>query len=517
MRHAHLSPHGIALAAAMLLAALPGRGLGQPPNSAVRPLPKTADNQPDAHVTAPPSILGPDTRPIDLDSALRLAGVRNPDLMIARERLTEAAAVRQFAAAQLLPSINAGTNYDDHNGSLQQSTGAMLTVHRQSLYVGTGAGTIGAGTVAIPGVVWNEQVSELIFNNLIAQQAVVQRGFVLEATRNNVLLQVAVGYEELLRAEGIRAVAIKNRDDTKEVARITAAYAKTGQGRQADADRAATELARREFDVMQAEGQILTASAGLGRLLSLDPARRLHPIDLAVVPATIVAGEIPIQELIVAALMRRPELKAQQAVIRQALLALRSARALPFTPNVLIGYSSGTFGGGSDLSPPELGNFQGRSDFDAVAYWTLQNLGVGNVALIHEAQSHLRTENHQMTRVLDQVRDEVAEAYARARARWSQIATTEKAVRTAQEAFAEDLTRIRGQEGLPIEVLDSVRLLGQGRNDYVNAILDYNRAEFELYVALGQPPANVLARPAPRPAETIPAPVPEPPMAPAVK
>ena len=163
----------------------------------------------------------------------------------------------------------------------------------------------------------------------------------------------------------------------------------------------------------------------------------------------------------------------------------------------MIGYSAGTFGGGSDLSPPELGNFQGRSDFDAVAFWTLQNLGVGNVALIREAQSHLRTENYQMIRVLDQVRDEVAEAYARAHARWAQIGVSEQAVRTAQDAYREDLTRIRGQEGLPIEVLDSVRLLGQGRGDYLNAIVDYNRAELELYVALGQPPANVLARPAP--------------------
>ena len=63
---------------------------------------------------------------------------------------------------------------------------------------------------------------------------------------------------------------------------------------------------------------------------------------------------------------------------------------------------------------------------------------------------------------------------------------------------------------MPIEVLDSVRLLGQGRNDYVNAILDYNRAELELYVALGQPPANVLARPAPAPADTTQPPLPAP-------
>jgi hypothetical protein len=32
---------------------------------------------------------------------------------------------------------------------------------------------------------------------------------------------------------------------------------------------------------------------------------------------------------------------------------------------------------------------------------------------------------------------------------------------------------------------------------YFDAICDYNRAQFELYVALGQPPANTLARPVP--------------------
>ena len=92
---------------------------------------------------------------------------------------------------------------------------------------------------------------------------------------------------------------------------------------------------------------------------------------------------------------------------------------------MLIGYSAGSFGGGSDLSPPELGNFQGRSDFDVVAYWTLRNLGVGNAALIREARSQMRTENYRMTQVMDRVRDEVAEAYAKAHARFCQIATSE--------------------------------------------------------------------------------------------
>ena len=75
-----------------------------------------------AEVPAPPSpttaqpssaeisamMSGPIT-PIDLGTALRLAGVQNPDILVARQRVVEAVALRQFAAAQILPTLNAGS------------------------------------------------------------------------------------------------------------------------------------------------------------------------------------------------------------------------------------------------------------------------------------------------------------------------------------------------------------------------------------------------------------------------
>jgi outer membrane protein TolC len=226
----------------------------------------------------------------------------------------------------------------------------------------------------------------------------------------------------------------------------------------------------------------------------------------SVVPAAIVPQSIPLPELIAMALLGRPELKERQAAIRQALLALEGAKALPFTPNVLVGFSAGTFGGGSNLVATPLGNFDGRTDYDMIAYWSLRNLGIGNQALVNAAASRVRSSNYRQIQVLDRVRDEVAEAYARIQTRFSQIDTSEKAVTSAQEAFTEDLRRIRGREGLPIEVLDSLRLLGRGRTDYLNAIVDYNLAEFELYVAVGQPTADLLNHAGPAQAARPPAP-----------
>jgi outer membrane protein TolC len=475
--------------------------------------------------TSPPpvvaSVLDDRVKPIDLASALQLAGVQNPEVLLARERVVEAVARRQLAAVQFLPSINAGTNFDAHTGPLQQSNGNILKVNRDSLYVGLGSNAVGAGSINIPGIVWNGNLSETLFGALVSRQVVRQRDFASLAVRNDVLLRVAQGYLELLRSEGRRAVAVQTRAEAGEVARVTANYARIGQGRQADADRAATEFEQRNADVLQAESEVLTASAHLSQLLSLDPSLRLHAIDGWVVPAPLVPDPIPLPELLVIALAQRPELQERRAAIRAALLELQGAKLLPFSPNVILGYSAGTFGGGSNLvsagirqadgtllQQPRFGSFDDRQDLDAILFWTARNLGIGNVALVRLAASNVRTNNLREVEVLDRVRAEVAAAYARTHARFAQIETGERALQSSRKAFQEDLTRTVNREGLPIEVLDSLRLLGRSRYLYLDAIIDYNRAQFELYVALGQPPAKYLARPIP--AHLVPQPEPAP-------
>ncbi len=446
---------------------------------------------------SPPTLLAPEVRPIDLNTALRLAGVQNPQLMIARQRLVEAAALRQLAAAQFLPSLNVGANYDSHTGNLQQSNGNILSVQRSAVYVGAGSGAIAAGTVDVPGVYLNGNAAALVFGYLAARQFVAVRHFATDAMRNQTFLRTTLAYSELLRAEGRRAVAIQVREEAKKVADLTAAYANAGQGRKADAHRAQTELEERENQLQAAEEFVLTSSARLCNVLNLDPSIRLHPTDAFVVPHPIVPDPTSVSELIALALLQRPELKERRAAIQEAFYILEGARALPFSPTILIGYSSGGFGGGSNLVRPVFGGFGGRSDVDFMAYWTLQNMGVGNAALINVARARLGLTRYEEIAVLDAVRAEVAEAYAKTHARYARIGTSELAVRSGTEGFREDLIRIQHSVAPAIETVDSLDLLARARYAYLDSIIDYDRAQFELFVALGQPPADTLARPAP--------------------
>jgi outer membrane protein TolC len=462
----------------------------------------------DDHVDPLQDLLEQHVTPIDLATALHLAGVQNPQILLGAQRVVEAVALRQLAAAQFLPTLNLGSSSDNHWGVLQQSNGNILSLRREVVFVGAGAHAVAAGTVNIPGVLWNLNLSDTVFNFLSSRQEVDRSAFASQAVRQDVLLEVALAYVDLVRAEGARSIAIITRNDAREVARITAAYLETGQGRKADADRAATELARRDARLYDAEGNVVRSSANLCRLLHLDPSLRLHAADNQVLPRSLVPDPIPLPELLAVALLYRPELNERRAAAARALLSLRGAKMLPFSPTVFLGFSAGGFGGGSDVAAQPVTSLpfgrgqerfttlDDREDLDVMAYWTLQNLGVGNKAQIDAARSRLSSADLETLVTLDRVRAEVAGAYARTHARFAQIRTSERAIRSGTQAFTEDLERIKGAEGLPLEVLDSLRLLARAREEYLRTILDYNKAQFELYVALGKPPGELLMRPA---------------------
>lgn len=497
--------------------ARPARATTRDFNTAIPPSPDSPDNDPGLvglQLVAPESLdhvrlmRRVHVIPIDLATVLSLAGVQNPDLLIAQTRVSEAMATRQLAAAQFLPTINVGTNFDSHIGVLQQSSGNILSVRRQALFFGAGANAIAAGTVNIPGIVWNFNASEAIYNTLITKQLVSQRQFESEAARNEMLRRVVVSYLDLLEANGERSIRMDIREKSAEVARITAAFARTGQGRPADAERAATKLYNRDAELLTADASADRASAMLARLVGLDQSARYHPIDNFVVPHSIVPTEVTLPESLAISLLQRPELKAQQNSVCRSLLELDSAKLLPFSPNVFIGFSAGGFGGGSNLvaqpvgsSPfargePQFGSFADRTDLDVMAYWSLQNLGVGNKSLIEVARSHLRSAHWEEIAVLELVRKQVSLAHRRSTIRYSQLEIAEAAITAAKDSFQEDLARARSNEGLPIEVLESLELLERSKLAYLRSVMDFNRAQFDLYVALGQPPVDMLARPA---------------------
>jgi hypothetical protein len=174
---------------------------------------------------------------------------------------------------------------------------------------------------------------------------------------------------------------------------------------------------------------------------------------------------------------------------------LRGASTNPSLGTLAGGY----FGGGIN---DNLRNFGARSDFDIQVLWELQNLGFGNAARVREQQAGNQLAVLELFGIQDRVAKEVAEAYAQAQSAAARIVKAERELKNASESAEKNFvglgqTKTAGGAApgskvtvlviRPQEVVAAVQALSQGYGDYYGAVNDYNRAQFRLYRALGQP------------------------------
>jgi outer membrane protein TolC len=240
---------------------------------------------------------------------------------------------------------------------------------------------------------------------------------------------------------------------------------------------------------------VAVASARLCRRLHFDPSVRIRPVSESLEVLALIDLDGDVRDLIGRALEQRPEIKAAGANLAATQVRLRQEVARPFLPSLYLGFSGGGFGGGSNLVPPLVGNFGGRADFDVAAYWTLANLGFGNLVAQKERRAMVGAAAAHQARTIALVRQEVASAWGDALARREQVEIARERLATAADGFHRDLERARqavpdhlGRLPLPIEVINSLKLLVEARRKLVETIIDYDQAQFQLLVAMGSPP-----------------------------
>lgn len=485
----------VGVAAAIAVAGC--RTVEPPPPVALRPTPAASPVAPESAVRQAQSVTPAQSlveSAIDLETALRLAGADNPTINLAREAVREAEADHQAARALLLPSVNVGGNFRLHRGNLQASTGLIRDVNSQSLFVGGGARTLAAETVAFPGLRLFAHLGDAVYEPLAARQVVSARRSNAVATQNAILLEVTSAYLELVGAEERVRLLKQGEADLGEVSRLVAANAKAGQGREADANRAAANAELLHRERLTAEEERAVAAARLCRLLSLDPSVTLHTPGGAVVALPVFAVTDDVSPLLDTALASRPEVAARLSDVGTAQVRRRQEATRPWLPTVSVGFSGGAFGGGSNQVASDFGPLQGRTDFDVLAVWNMEGLGFGNRARTRATGAVVSQAVADLEATKADIRRQVAEAHAAARAADRQMGTTAAAVATAEDGFRLEMERIKQEPGRPIETLDSVRQLLDGRLEAVRAVVAYNAAQFRLLASVGGTPAAPATR-----------------------
>jgi outer membrane protein TolC len=489
-----------------------------PPTSQVPGIPVAEGAAPDKR----PSL------PIDFPTALRLTLTSNLDIAQAREVVNQARARQQAADVTALPNFNLGSAYNQHEGNISKTEGNIIKANRDSLFVGGG-----------PSLLF--QTTDAIFLPLVARQlsAATQAG--RQRITNDTLLLVADAYFNVLRArrrmarigETLEFLTSERpavaRGQSKGMLPLVRAVVELGgkEALRSDLARVEVEVLRRREELAGAVQDWYVATAELARLLRLDPETPLEPVEDFRYPLPLPGEEWsyrPLDELVSIALMNRPELAENRALVQAALDRVRAAKYRPFLPNVALNYAWGDYGGGPDLNPSlvlppatkggpprvvaqpgfgpsgQLHHVAPRTDLDVSLFWRLQNLGFGNLAEKREQEALHRQALLRQLQVQDRVITQVVQTLEQVQGWRERLSITRTALFDANGAPAGPVfrslrlsfERIQGGEGRPLEALDSIRSLSDTLEAYGQAVTDYERSRFQLLIALGMPPAGFI-------------------------
>ncbi|MEM0925140.1 MAG: TolC family protein [Planctomycetota bacterium] len=425
-----------------------------------------------------------DTVEMNLPSVLAAVGGNHPAVSAARWRVRRAYAELEAANVLWLPFIQTGFGFHRHDGNYQASNGDIVDVNRNSFQYGLGGGATGAGTTQQPGLIAQFRLADAIFEPRVTERRAWAQGHAASAALNEQLLEAAASYTELVTAVQLAAVMESSQDRTAALAKLTSDFAEAGEGLQADADRLQTEVSLVESRLIQARGRIELASARLSQAIGMRSASQIVPMEINLLPITWQDSRDDRGTLIATGLSMRPELKEAQALVAEACEAYKREHYAPFVPSVLLGFSTGGFGGGLGN---DLDQIDDRYDFDAIVSWRFRNLGVGERAIRRERSARVQEAKFEKIRRMDQVAREITESHATVAIRSRQIDVTQAAATSAQSSFERNLKRIREGEGLPLEVLQSVQALELAETAYVDAVAGHNLAQLRLQWALGWP------------------------------
>jgi outer membrane protein TolC len=432
---------------------------------------------------------GEEIYPISLPNALKLANARAWDISIAQRQLQIAVAQHDGAKAMWIPSLIGGAAYAHHDGPIQANDGSVTDSSRSSLFAGIA-----------PLAYYN--VTDAVFTPLAKRQEARAQSAGVQTVTNDTLTAVAVAYFDAQEARADLA-------SIEEIARLMAILVRKTE-KLAPELAPEVELARVRALQKNIEQARITArmqwrvvSAELARVLRLPPAVIVQPIEPPDLRMTLIPLTATPEEMIPLAQRLRPELTQYQAQVAAAEERLRQERFRPFLPNIAVrGGSTPTAyplgaGGFAAGQGGSLGSMGLRSDWDLEAIWELKNLGFGNAALIRERRAAVDLARDQHFRFHDYVAKEVMQSWAQLRA------ADERAVAAEGELQQAWLSATKNLEGLgetkrpagnivilvirPQEVTAAMQALVQAYYNYYGVTAEFNRAQFRLYRALGNP------------------------------
>lgn len=410
------------------------------------------------------------TNAINLETVLRLAKAQNLDVQIARSRLAEAKAVHESAREQFFPWLSPGISYRRHDNLIQDVSGTIIDVHKQSYAPGV---TLGAQL----------DIGDALFKSLATKQQAEAAAHFTEAQRQASVFVAAQNYFDLLFAQAtVRVAEQASNISTNYESQISRAVG-AGLAFKGDELRARVQAENDRVALRRTRESQRRAAAQLAQMLHLDATVELVADESELVPVVVNETNAALSTLVQQALEARPEIKQTRATVAAANEEKKGTKLGPLIPSLGAQVFGGGLGGDSDAGPSRFGD---QEDVFAGLSWKFGPGGLFDFSRQKTAQARLDTARLLSTKTADQVAREVVDAAVRVQSLDEQLASGRRAVEAAEEALR--LTQLRKEfaVGIVLEAIQAEQDLTRARADYLRTIAELDKAQYALRYALGK-------------------------------
>jgi outer membrane protein len=299
----------------------------------------------------------------------------------------------------------------------------------------------------------------------------------IETVKRDLVLQVRVGYFNILRAEKFLDVAQQQVKQFEAQLEVTKAFFDVGIIPKNDVLQAEVRLANARQTLVRAENDLAVAKSSFNNLLRREISTPLEVVDILSYKAFPLSYEQSIEE----ALRLRPEIKTAQLNIDQAKEGVKVARSGYFPVISLAGNYSR-----SSEDYTTFGDIRSeRWTVQALATFTLWNWGNTSFK-VGENKVKVTQAEDSKTQLIESITLEVKSDYLNMLVAEKNLSVAEKAIEQAEENLRMNEERYKYQVATATDVLDAVTLLAQARVNYYGALSDFNVAKAQLERGMGR-------------------------------
>ena len=404
--------------------------------------------------------------PIDLETCIYVAMKNNYDVKIAGTQTEETKWNYANSYADLFPDFYYGYRIQALHGEFLVGNILPRVIRQNPIYSGL--------TIDYP--IGNGSTFFTIASTKNLYKAQKHR---YKYTQSELLLNTTNYYYDLLEAKFNIEVLLSNLRDRHEQLKLMVARYHIGIGSKYDILRAEAQYADAKQELISALNSLRLQQSRLANIMGIEVTLTLYPFENGVRPRELVAKSNNIECLYNVALQAREDIKAKRAEIR-SLVNLKNRNYTDFAPYIELTYEFAKVGvtGNTSLSPNHTWSLNAVIPLG-------KKLGIDTLTQKNADLAKVKTARYELTNLERNVKENIVSSYYSSKTALERIEANKKQVESADEGLKFSLVAIDVGQNTSIDVLTSPTETTRARQQLIQSIIEYNKAQTQLLFDTG--------------------------------